>query len=126
MSDVKRIASLDGLRGIAAIAVMEFHFNIFYLPQARLFDIFPHLDLAYLSVDLFFLLSGFVIAHVYGQALASNWRAQWLKFAIARFARLYPLFAVTTLTMMIVASLSTTLVSLPAISLSGRSLALQP
>ena len=50
-----RIQCLDGLRGIAAIAVMEFHFAIFFLPQARLFDILPGLDKAYLAVDLFFL-----------------------------------------------------------------------
>jgi peptidoglycan/LPS O-acetylase OafA/YrhL len=46
---------------------------------------------------LFFLMSGFVMAHVYGQKLASNWRAHWRDFAIMRFARIYPLFAVTTL-----------------------------
>jgi peptidoglycan/LPS O-acetylase OafA/YrhL len=118
-----RIQCLDGLRGIAAIAVMEFHFAIFFLPQARLFDIFPGLDRAYLAVDLFFLISGFVMAHVYGQRLALDLRGHWLKFGIARFARLYPLFAVTTLFMMIFAQFHA---PLPLISLSGHSLALQP
>jgi peptidoglycan/LPS O-acetylase OafA/YrhL len=118
-----RIQSLDGLRGIAAIAVMEFHFAIFFLPQARLFDILPGLHRAYLAVDLFFLISGFVMAHVYGQQLALDLRGHWLKFGIARFARLYPLFAVTTLFMMIIFVLFHT--PFP-ISLSGRSLALQP
>jgi peptidoglycan/LPS O-acetylase OafA/YrhL len=118
-----RIQCLDGLRGIAAIAVMEFHFAIFFLPQARLFDILPGLDKAYLAVDLFFLISGFVMAHVYGQRLALDLRGHWLKFGIARFARLYPLFAVTTLFMMIFAQFHA---PLPLISLSGHSLALQP
>ena len=120
----KRIPALDGLRGIAAIAVMLFHFNIFFLPQARLSDIVPLLGRAYLAVDLFFLLSGFVMAHVYGRGLASNWSAHWHKFAIARFARIYPLFALTTLTMMIVTALSDTQITL--VSFSRRSLALQP
>jgi peptidoglycan/LPS O-acetylase OafA/YrhL len=119
---VRRIPSLDGLRGIAAVAVMVFHFNI--LPQARLTDILPYLGRAYLSVDLFFLLSGFVMAHVYGQALATNWRACWPDFAIARFARLYPVFAVTTVVMIIIATLSDAHIS--GVSLSGRTLALQP
>jgi len=67
MTKARRVPSLDGLRGLAAIAVMEFHFSIFFLPQARLSDIFPYLGRAYLAVDLFFLISGFVMAHVYGR-----------------------------------------------------------
>ena len=127
MSDAKRLPSLDGLRGFAAIIVMAFHFNIFFVPQANLFDVIPFLYKGYLAVDLFFLLSGFVMAHVYGATLASDWRAQWKKFAVARFARIYPLFAVTTLVMAIAVSiLHTPLRTGAPISLSGGSLALQP
>jgi peptidoglycan/LPS O-acetylase OafA/YrhL len=124
MSYARRIPSLDGLRGIAAIAVMLYHFNVFFLPQAHLFDILPFLSWAYLGVDLFFLLSGFVMAHVYGRLLASNWRAHSVQFAIARFARIYPLFALTTLAMLIVFVLSD--LPLTGVSFSGHSLALQP
>lgn len=46
----KRIPCLDGLRGIAALAVGLYHFNGFFLPQARL----PHLERGYLAVDLLF------------------------------------------------------------------------
>jgi peptidoglycan/LPS O-acetylase OafA/YrhL len=120
MSYAGRIPSLDGLRGIAAIAVMLFHFNIFFLPQARL----PFLGHAYLACDLFFLLSGFVMAHVYGRLLASNWRVHWVRFALARFARIYPLFALTTLAVLIVVALSDT--PLKTVSFSLHSLALQP
>jgi peptidoglycan/LPS O-acetylase OafA/YrhL len=119
-----RIPCLDGLRGIAAIATMTFHFNVFFLPQAKLAEIAPFVDREYLAVDLFFLLSGFVMAHVYGRLLASNWRAHWRKFARARFARIYPLFAVTTLAMTLAVVLSHT--PLILVSFSGRSLALQP
>jgi peptidoglycan/LPS O-acetylase OafA/YrhL len=114
-----RIPSLDGLRGIAAIAVVSFHYNIFFLPQARL----PFLGRAYLAVDLFFLLSGFVLAHVYGRELASNWRSHWQKFAMARFARIYPLFALTTIVMVTI-HLSGT--PLRLVLFSVRSLTLQP
>jgi peptidoglycan/LPS O-acetylase OafA/YrhL len=124
MNDARRIAGLDGLRGIAAIAVMEFHFAIFFLPQARLFDLLPTLGRAYLAVDLFFILSGFVMAHVYGKALTSSWREQWPTFAIARFARLYPLFAVSTMVMVIVFALSNT--EITSVSFSDSSLVLQP
>src|SRR5262249_32420651 len=98
--------------------------NIFFLPQARLSTVVPLLGRAYLSVDLFFLLSGFVMAHVYGRLLGSNWRVHWRHFAVARFARLYPLFAITT-------SVIVSLVALfhaptKEVSFSGWSLALQP
>jgi peptidoglycan/LPS O-acetylase OafA/YrhL len=120
MSHVTRIRSLDGLRGIAALAVVAFHSNIFFLPRAGL----PFVGRAYLAVDLFFLLSGFVMAHVYGRELASDYRAHWLKFAIARFARIYPLFALTTLAMIIGVTLSD--IRPRFILFSGWSLALQP
>jgi peptidoglycan/LPS O-acetylase OafA/YrhL len=123
-----RIASLDGLRGIAAVGVMIFHFNYFFLPQAALAAALPFMrpifDHLYLGVDLFFLMSGFVMAHVYGQKLASNWRAHWRDFAIMRFARIYPLFALTTLVMVVTHALTHR--PLLWIAFSGRSLALQP
>ena len=64
------------------------------------------------------------MAHVYGQRLALDWRGHWLEFGIARFARLYPLFAITTLFMVIAFALFHR--PLPLISLSIHSLALQP
>jgi peptidoglycan/LPS O-acetylase OafA/YrhL len=124
MSYSKRIPSLDGFRGVAAIAVMLYHFNIFFLPQSRLSDIVPFVGRAYLAVDLFFLLSGFVMAHVYGRGLASNWRAWWPGFAVARFARIYPLFAFATLAMMIIFALSGRQIG--GVSFSGSSALLQP
>jgi peptidoglycan/LPS O-acetylase OafA/YrhL len=122
--NAKRVPSLDGLRGIAAIFVMFFHFDVFFLPQARISDIIPFVSRSYLSVDLFFLLSGFVMSHVYGRRLALNWRDHWLQFLIARFARLYPLFSLTTLIMLAIFILSGC--QTPGISFSISSLALQP
>jgi peptidoglycan/LPS O-acetylase OafA/YrhL len=122
MNFATRIPCLDGLRGVAALAVLLYHFNIFFLPQARVTEIVPFVKSAYLAVDLFFLLSGFVMAHVYGRLLSSNWRMHAPLFARARFARIYPLFAVTTLAMAIVFALS----RMPLVLFSGHSLALQP
>jgi peptidoglycan/LPS O-acetylase OafA/YrhL len=128
LSATSRIASLDGLRGIAAVGVMIFHFNYFFLPQAALTSMLPFmrpiLGHAYLGVDLFFLMSGFVMAHVYGQKLSSNWRAHWRDFATMRFARIYPLFVLTTLVMVVTHALAH--IPLSWISFSSRSLALQP
>jgi peptidoglycan/LPS O-acetylase OafA/YrhL len=77
----ERFIALDGLRGAAALVVVTHHA--------------PHLfpwaaPGAYLAVDLFFALSGFVIAHAYGARLATGLGA--LPFMWARIKRLYPLY----------------------------------
>jgi peptidoglycan/LPS O-acetylase OafA/YrhL len=42
MSSATRLPCLDGLRGIAAIGVMLFHFNRFFLPRGRFFVLAAH------------------------------------------------------------------------------------
>ncbi len=78
---------LDGLRGIAAFAVLFLHdtiiFDVSYSPQA-----------AVLAVDFFFLLSGFVLAHSYDERLSSN-RMTWRQFMAVRIIRLYPMLFVS-------------------------------
>ncbi len=75
------LATLDGLRGIAAISVVLFHLS-YYWPR----NIFPH---AYLAVDFFFALSGFVIAKSYEIKLQNTMNFQ--AFLRIRVVRLYPL-----------------------------------
>jgi peptidoglycan/LPS O-acetylase OafA/YrhL len=75
-----RFTVLDGLRGLAAIAVVEFHITPTALGFHR----------AYLAVDFFFLLSGFVMSFTYGQRLMQGWSAK--QFLRARVIRLYPLY----------------------------------
>ena len=104
-------------------AVMAFHFNLFFLPQAGLSTIVPLVNRAYLAVDLFFLLSGFVMAHVYGRELAANRKAHWRRFALARFARLYPLFAIATAALVALVALCHA--PEDEFPFSGRSLALE-
>jgi peptidoglycan/LPS O-acetylase OafA/YrhL len=53
---------LDGLRGIAALSIVLFHFmEIVYQPSK---NFIAH---GFLAVDFFFCLSGFVIAYAYHQ-----------------------------------------------------------
>ena len=93
-----RLAGLDGLRGLAA-CVVAFGYHAQYLfaqgviPAGTGWFVGDWLrGSGWLAVDLFFVLSGFVFAHVY-LTNAGDWR----DFGVARFARLYPLHLVTLL-----------------------------
>jgi peptidoglycan/LPS O-acetylase OafA/YrhL len=80
----KHLASLDGLRGVAALAVVAKHFQ-------NLSRINLHFQQASVAVDLFFILSGFVIARAYEPRLADG--LSWRGYMGLRLARLYPAIA---------------------------------
>lgn len=83
----RHFATLDGMRGVAAIAVVTTH--------AVPFIGGPYLPNGSLAVDLFFLLSGFVLTHAYSKRLDAGLTLPGF-FAI-RFTRLAPLYAVGAL-----------------------------
>lgn len=87
------LAELESLRGIAALLVVLFH-----LPpwNATLYGI-PFIRNGELMVDLFFVLSGFIICRAYGQRIVTA--RDFLQFQLLRFGRLYPVH----LTMLFVA-----------------------
>jgi peptidoglycan/LPS O-acetylase OafA/YrhL len=87
------IRQLTGLRGIAALDVALTHYGMNMIPGARLFAF------GNAAVDVFFCLSSFTLCLVYGAGLGRPLHAR--RFAIARFARIYPLFIVTTLAVLI-------------------------
>jgi peptidoglycan/LPS O-acetylase OafA/YrhL len=66
------------LRGISVLSVFFFHLNFEYFRNG------------YLGVDIFFLISGYVIT----QSLVKNWNGNKLdvilKFYVKRFNRIYP------------------------------------
>ncbi|CAN7307951.1 acyltransferase family protein [Mesorhizobium caraganae] len=76
--------ALHGLRGIAAVLVMLGHFSEY---TGRRYDLAPS---GFLAVDLFFLLSGFVIAHAYDDKFRKG--MSFWGFAETRLLRLYPLY----------------------------------
>ncbi len=83
----KEIRSLNAIRGLAALMVASFHAPILFGVTGML----PH---AYLAVDLFFVLSGFVLLHAYEARIAGGLRLG--RFFQLRLARLYPLLAIAT------------------------------
>ena len=83
--------NLTSLRGITALLVAVYHFEglmLRFVPQASSMFFAK----CYLMVDIFFLMSGFIITHVYDPRFQQQVAApQYKKFIIARFARIYPM-----------------------------------
>jgi peptidoglycan/LPS O-acetylase OafA/YrhL len=83
MNSKEHFLALDGLRGVAALAVLVLHRGRwFYEPGG-------FLGHGYLAVDFFFLLSGFVIAFAYDGRIRDG-LGVWA-FMRLRLIRLYPL-----------------------------------
>jgi peptidoglycan/LPS O-acetylase OafA/YrhL len=74
--------SLESLRGVAALSVVLSH-ALWMNPIHQ-----GYVRNSYLMVDLFFVLSGFLICHAYGERLTS--RRQLRDFTVLRLGRLYP------------------------------------
>lgn len=101
-----RLLRLDGLRGAAASGVMLHHIFFFLAPLTLGF--FPLAQVAewirefgWTLVDLFFVLSGYVFAHVYLRDDSLQTPEGMANFWVARIARLWPLH----LTMLVIIAL---------------------
>jgi peptidoglycan/LPS O-acetylase OafA/YrhL len=81
-----RFHVLDGMRGLAAILVTLHHY--YYCSESRA-PSSAHLRGTFLAVDFFFILSGFVICHSYGEKLLGGMRPA--DYLARRIARLYPI-----------------------------------
>jgi len=94
VSSHKDITSLTGIRGVAALYVVVDHFSgVTRFGGVR--DTF--IIHGYLSVDLFFVLSGFVMALTYQHMFRQDFSAAtFLKFLGRRIARIYPIYFITT------------------------------
>jgi peptidoglycan/LPS O-acetylase OafA/YrhL len=99
---VEYLSSLTALRGIAALLVAIFHFEMAaarFVPQAQ--SMF--FEKCYLMVDLFFIMSGFIMLHVYSKDFNTRIQGESLrKFFVARFARVYPLHLFSTLLLVVI------------------------
>ena len=84
----ERLDGLDAMRGIAAMCVLAFHASI---PNPE----FTYGGMGYLAVDFFFMLSGYVMARTYEHRFAEGYSAR--RFMLARYRRLWPVMAVSTL-----------------------------
>ncbi len=82
----KRIYEIDSLRGIAALVVVFAHFQPFFWSRV--------VHWGFLAVDLFFIMSGFVLTKTYEARILSG-AIGARDFLVRRFARLAPLHYLT-------------------------------
>jgi peptidoglycan/LPS O-acetylase OafA/YrhL len=91
-----RIGALDGLRGIAILAVIAFHTDVLFggaygQPGSRLFS--RVIGAGWLGVDLFFVLSGFLITTILLERKAAEGAGRFFSHFYARRAlRIFPLY----------------------------------
>lgn len=81
------LRALTSLRAFLALGVVLFHYQLQWDPVLGFSSI---IERSRLAVDAFFMLSGFILAHVYGPAFATG-TFSYRRFIMARLARLYPL-----------------------------------
>ncbi|CAN2178581.1 COG1835 Predicted acyltransferases [Candidatus Nanopelagicaceae bacterium] len=88
---IQYIPAIDGLRAIAVIAVMFYHLGFSWIPGG------------FLGVDLFFVISGYVITRLILDSIAQSGGLDLRKFYIARARRLLPalIFMLVTTTIAI-------------------------
>jgi peptidoglycan/LPS O-acetylase OafA/YrhL len=80
---IDKIEELEGVRGLAAMIVVFFH-----MPEWNPWIHVNFTNNGYLMVQLFFVLSGFVIFNAYGDRIRSG--TELASFQFLRFGRLYP------------------------------------
>ena len=105
-SSSETIRSHHALRGVAAFLVLLFHFRDVTKSIGQAIDArTAFFSTGFIWVDFFFILSGFILSHVYGDAMTEipGRTAQAVRrFYVARFARIYPLHFATLIAMIAV------------------------
>src|ERR1700730_15336138 len=96
--------ALTGIRALAALLVLGMHTeqNV----PSGLDSVLPFFARGYLGVDFFFVLSGFIITHVYVDSLASPQLSAVHIFLGHRFIRLYPVHVTVLAGLVAVVSLA--------------------
>ncbi len=97
------ISALTGFRGVCALWVFFYHLHETYAAAGSpLTSIGRLLAMGKLGVPCFFLLSGFIMFHVYGNILEKVDRLSYYDFMIKRIARIWPLHVFTTLALLVI------------------------
>ena len=85
LNETRYVAALDGLRAVAVAMVILFHLDV------------PGFDAGYIGVDVFFVLSGFLITSLLVGENARSGRISLARFWSRRIRRLMPALVVILL-----------------------------
>lgn len=92
MSKLNYRPEIDGLRAIAVLSVILFHLNPTWLPGG------------FLGVDIFFVISGYLITSIITQEIQNN-SFSYKDFYNRRIKRIYPVFILMLAIVSVIASL---------------------
>lgn len=96
-----KLEGLTGIRGIAALWVVLLHGSMLHAMAPAVGKgqgpLWTFASKGWLGVDMFFVLSGFIISYVYQAKMTRPTWPQLKQFWLARIARIYPLHLVTML-----------------------------
>lgn len=109
MTRDKQYLGIETLRFLCAIAVVVWHYQHFYAGEGEIYVVpftremqplfgllKPFYGWGYMSVSIFWMISGFIFFWKYHEAIADG-AVGGFKFFVLRFSRLYPLHFVTLL-----------------------------
>ena len=90
------LPALTGLRTLLALTILMFHFTPAGLASVRhpAFTLYPIVNIGYVFVSFFFLISGFILSYNYAHRPDGVRQAD---FWMARLSRLYPVYLLTML-----------------------------
>ncbi len=91
ISTAKHLPEIDGLRAVAVLAVVLYHANV------------PGFSAGYLGVDIFFVISGYLITGLLHHEGQHTGRIDFLAFYARRFRRLLPALAIVLVTTLLAA-----------------------
>ncbi|OGG46093.1 MAG: hypothetical protein A3F84_09925 [Candidatus Handelsmanbacteria bacterium RIFCSPLOWO2_12_FULL_64_10] len=111
---------LTPIRGIAALWVVFFHLPAYFrLPSIR--EYLQGLEEGYLACDLFFVLSGFVLSHVYTASFDHKVEFKtYIRFMYARLSRIYPLHAFVLLLFVLLEVVKWTLLYVAGLNIAAQ------
>jgi exopolysaccharide production protein ExoZ len=93
------LLSIQAMRGFAVLAVIMIHIQLYFSAQLAMPDFIPYFNIGAASVDLFFVISGFIM--VYASERLFGRPDGTRIFFLRRIARIVPLYWATTTIMLI-------------------------